>query len=65
MDYPNTKAVYLTEKIMAIFWQSNTRPLCVPKLETEAYNRVFEHVLRVLREGLGDPKSAGGHHGLP
>ena len=47
MDFPNTKAVQLTERIMKIFY-ADFRPACVPKLEVDAYNRVFEHVLRIL-----------------
>lgn len=52
METPNTRAGRLTEEIMAVFWRGN-KPLCVPKLETEAYNRVYEHVLRTLEIALG------------
>jgi hypothetical protein len=43
-----TIAGLLTEKIMEIFWKED-RPICVPKLEVEAYNRVYEHVLKTLQ----------------
>jgi hypothetical protein len=49
METPKTKAGMLTEKIMLIFW-SSIRPPELPKLETAAYNRVYEHVLSVLTE---------------
>jgi hypothetical protein len=46
METPPTKAGEVTEKIMSIFWQSNT---LANRLDTDEYNQIWSHVLRTLQ----------------
>jgi hypothetical protein len=48
METPKTAAGRITEEIMTIFW---FKPKSI-ELSTEQYNRVWSHVLDVLRKHL-------------
>jgi hypothetical protein len=51
-ETPKNRAGQLTEIIMLNF--NGMNPHCIIDLETDKYNRVYEHIYRVIHGEIGD-----------